>query len=75
MRSRTGVNRIRWGSDYPAVRLVAVRERGPAVDWTFKGVDETELRMMLGGQAMACYGLDEIASGSGLLRSAPLSRS
>ncbi len=58
MRSSTGVDRIMWGSDYPHME-----GSWPWVDmalrWTFEGVDEVELRMMVGGNAIACYGFDE----------------
>jgi predicted TIM-barrel fold metal-dependent hydrolase len=58
MRSSTGVDRIMWGSDYPHTEgsWPWVNE---ALRWTFDGVDELELRMMLGGNAIACYRFNE----------------
>jgi predicted TIM-barrel fold metal-dependent hydrolase len=57
MRYDIGVERIMWGSDYPHAEGVWpwVRE---GLRWTYHGVDERELRMMLGGNAIECYGFD-----------------
>jgi predicted TIM-barrel fold metal-dependent hydrolase len=57
MRHEIGVERIMWGSDYPHTEGVWpwVRE---GLRWTFNGVEESEVRSMLGGNAMACYGFD-----------------
>jgi predicted TIM-barrel fold metal-dependent hydrolase len=57
MRDQIGVDRLMWGSDYPHTEGVWpwVRE---GLRWTFEGVGETELRRMLGGNAIDCYGFD-----------------
>src|SRR5262249_55150993 len=55
MRDRTGVDRIMWGSDYPHTEGTWPWT-GESLRWTFEGVDEDELRQMLGGNAIACYG-------------------
>jgi predicted TIM-barrel fold metal-dependent hydrolase len=57
MRHEIGVDRIMWGSDYPHAEGVWpwVRE---GLRWTYHGVEETELRKMLGGNAIECYGFD-----------------
>jgi predicted TIM-barrel fold metal-dependent hydrolase len=62
LRHDIGVDRIMWGSDYPHNEGVWpwVSE---GLRWTFNGVDETDARMMLGANAVDCYGFDE-----GLLR-------
>jgi predicted TIM-barrel fold metal-dependent hydrolase len=57
MRYDIGLDRIMWGSDYPHLEGVWpwVNE---GLRWTYNGVDETELRKMLGGNAIECYGFD-----------------
>jgi hypothetical protein len=66
------VERVLWGSDYPHSEgtwlydpQAAVTDR-PSVTRlslanTFAGVDESEVRKMVGGNAIACYGLDPVA--------------
>jgi predicted TIM-barrel fold metal-dependent hydrolase len=57
MRDRIGTDRLMWGSDYPHTE--GVWPWVPqALRWTFAGVDEPDLRLMLGGNAAACYGFD-----------------
>ena len=59
-REQIGVDRLMWGSDYPHAEGVWpwVPE---GLRWTFDGVEEAELRRMLGGNAIDCYGFDAAA--------------
>jgi predicted TIM-barrel fold metal-dependent hydrolase len=57
LRHQIGVDRLMWGSDYPHAEGVWpwVRE---GLRWTFDGVEESEFRRLLGGNAISCYGFD-----------------
>jgi predicted TIM-barrel fold metal-dependent hydrolase len=57
LRHDIGVDRIMWGSDYPHNEGVWpwVSE---GLRWTFSGVDDAEVRLMLGDNAIDCYGFD-----------------
>jgi predicted TIM-barrel fold metal-dependent hydrolase len=57
LRYDIGVDRLMWGSDYPHTEGVWpwVSE---ALRWTFDGVEPPELRQMIGGNAVDCYGFD-----------------
>jgi len=57
LRERIGTDRVMWGSDYPHTEGVWPWV-SQALRWTFEGVDEAELRLMLGGNAAECYGFD-----------------
>jgi predicted TIM-barrel fold metal-dependent hydrolase len=57
IREQIGVDRIMWGSDYPHTEGVWPWVRD-ALRWTFEGVGEDELRAMVGGNAIDCYGFD-----------------
>ena len=57
-RSEIGVETITWGSDYPHVEGTWPNTQ-LALRNTFAGVPETEVRMMLGTNAVRLYGLDE----------------
>ena len=57
LRHRIGVDRLMWGSDYPHAE--GVWPWVPqSLRCTFDDVDEPDLRRMLGGNAVACYGFD-----------------
>jgi hypothetical protein len=56
MRDVIGTDRFMFGMDYPTPKA-----RGPTREWiqhAFAGVSEAELRAMLGGNAIECFGLD-----------------
>ena len=57
LRHQIGVDRLMWGSDYPHAEGVWpwVHE---GLRWTFDGVEEPEVRRLLGGNAIDCYGFD-----------------
>ncbi len=66
------VERVLWGSDYPHSEGTWLYDPQAAVTDqpsttrlslanTFAGVDESEMRKMVGGNAIACYGLDPVA--------------
>ena len=57
LRNETGVDRLMWGSDYSHNEGVWpwIPE---GLRWTFHGVEEEELRRMLGGNAIHGYGFD-----------------
>lgn len=66
------VDRVMWGSDYPHPEGTWLHDPDgdPAVSTTrlslantFAGIDEADVRKMVGGNAMACYGLDPAVLG------------
>jgi len=57
MRHQIGVGNIMWGSDYPHPEGTWPHTR-EHVRETFRGVPESELRAMLGGNAAELYGFD-----------------
>jgi predicted TIM-barrel fold metal-dependent hydrolase len=57
LRHEIGVNRLMFGTDYPHMEGTWPNTR----DWirdAFTGVPDDEVAMILGGNAIACYGLD-----------------
>jgi predicted TIM-barrel fold metal-dependent hydrolase len=57
IRHQIGVDRIMWGSDYPHTEGVWPWV-SQALRWTFNGVADEELRVMLGSNAIECYRFD-----------------
>jgi predicted TIM-barrel fold metal-dependent hydrolase len=57
LRYAVGVERIMWGSDYPHKEASYPYSR-EALRIAFAGVDEAEVRAMVGGNAAALYGFD-----------------
>lgn len=68
------VDRVMWGSDYPHPEGTWLHDPdadgGPAASTTrlslantFAGLDEADIRRMVGGNAVECYGLDAAALG------------
>jgi predicted TIM-barrel fold metal-dependent hydrolase len=57
LRSRVGVDRIMWGSDYPH-KEASFPYSLAALRGSFAGVDHDEVAAMLGGNAAALYGFD-----------------
>jgi predicted TIM-barrel fold metal-dependent hydrolase len=57
LRYAVGVDRIMWGSDYPH-REASYPYSREALRIAYAGVDETEVRAMVGGNAAALYGFD-----------------
>lgn len=56
-RHSIGADRFMWGSDYPHLEGTWPLTR-ESWRWTFQGVPEAELRLMLGENAAGCYPLD-----------------
>jgi predicted TIM-barrel fold metal-dependent hydrolase len=57
VRDTVGVDRIMWGSDYPH-RESSFPYSREAMRLSFAGIDETEVRAMLGGNAAEVYRFD-----------------
>ena len=57
LRHAVGVDKIMWGSDYPH-RESSFPYSRLALRLSFAGVDPTEVRAMVGGNAAALYGFD-----------------
>ena len=57
LRHAVGVDRIMWGSDYPHKEASYPYSR-EALRIAYAGVDEAEVRAMVGGNAAALYGFD-----------------
>jgi predicted TIM-barrel fold metal-dependent hydrolase len=57
LRYEIGVDHLMWGVDYPHEEATFPHSR-EALRWTFAGVDEGELRKMLGLTAAEVYGFD-----------------
>jgi predicted TIM-barrel fold metal-dependent hydrolase len=57
LRYETGVDRIMWGADYPHIEG-SWPWSGPSLRKTFAGVPTDELKLMIGENAVRCYGLD-----------------
>jgi predicted TIM-barrel fold metal-dependent hydrolase len=57
LRHEIGVDQIMWGIDYPHDEATFPHSR-EALRWTFAGVEEGELRKMLGLTAAEVYGFD-----------------
>jgi len=60
LRYEIGVGRLMWGTDYPHTEATFPHSR-EALRWTFAGVDEGEMRKMLGLNAAELYGFDVAA--------------
>jgi predicted TIM-barrel fold metal-dependent hydrolase len=57
LRHATGVDRVMWGADYPHAEGTHPYTM-EALRYTFAGIDEREVRMMLGDNAVDAYGFD-----------------
>ena len=57
IRHAVGIDRVMWGSDYPHVEGTWPHTPKFLND-AFAGVPEGEVRKMVGGNAIDCYGLD-----------------
>ena len=57
MRHAIGIDRVMWGSDYPHVEGTWPHT-WRFLTQAFNGVPETEVRKMVGENALACYGFD-----------------
>ncbi len=57
MRHAIGIDRVMWGSDYPHVEGTWPHTWS-FLTQAFNGVPETEVRKMVGENALACYGFD-----------------
>jgi predicted TIM-barrel fold metal-dependent hydrolase len=58
MRHALGIDKLMWGSDYPHIEGSWPQTK----EWihsAFEGVPETEIRLMLGENAVDCYGLED----------------
>jgi hypothetical protein len=56
-RDALGTDRIMWGSDYPHMESAWPETRSRLRE-IVKGIDEDEVRAMVGGNAVRCYGID-----------------
>jgi predicted TIM-barrel fold metal-dependent hydrolase len=56
-RSQIGIDRIMWGSDYPHMESAWPHTREKLHELV-KGIDEADVRDIVGGNAINCYQLD-----------------
>jgi predicted TIM-barrel fold metal-dependent hydrolase len=59
-REMLGTKRLMWGSDYPHMESAWPQTREKLRD-LMKGIDEAEVKAMVGGNALECYSLDAAA--------------
>jgi predicted TIM-barrel fold metal-dependent hydrolase len=57
LRYEIGVDKMMWGNDYPHYEGISPYTR-QALNWTFQGVDPTEVQQILGGNAARVFGFD-----------------
>ena len=69
-RHEIGVNKVMWGSDYPHPEGAWPWSR-ESLRRTCAAMPETELRSILGGNAVSCYGMDAAVLESAASRVGP----
>jgi predicted TIM-barrel fold metal-dependent hydrolase len=73
LRHETGLDRIMWGSDYPHPEGSWPYTRDQMFE-TFRGLPESEVEAMIGGNAVALYGFDEAKLAATVARVGPEKR-